>query len=88
MRTALISIGNSRGVQIPKHFIKQCGLMEEVEMDVRDSSILIHSPRQPRTGWGASFAQMALRGDDKLLAPQPTPTLWASYSDGKKKRRP
>jgi antitoxin MazE len=77
MKTTLISIGNSRGVRIPKPFIEQCGLSEQVEMDVQDSMILIHSPRQPRAGWGAAFERMARAGDDKLLDAPPISTRWA-----------
>ena len=76
MKTTLISIGNSRGVRIPKPFIEQCGLSEKVEMDVRDSMILIHSPRQPRSGWEKAFKQMARLGDDKLLDTPPISTRW------------
>lgn len=78
MKTTLIPIGNSRGVRIPKPFIEQCGLAEEVEMDVQDCMILIHSPRRPRSGWGAAFELMAREGDDKLLDPVPIPTRWDS----------
>lgn len=67
MKTTLISIGNSRGVRIPKPLIEQCGLSETVEMDVRDSMILLRSPRQPRSGWGEAFRQMSHLGDDRLL---------------------
>ena len=76
MKTTLISIGNSRGVRIPKPLIEQCGLTGEIEMDVRDQTILIHSPRRPRSGWEKSFQQMARLGDDKLLDPQPVSTRW------------
>jgi len=76
MKTTLISIGNSRGVRIPKPFIEQCGLAEQVEMDVRDRMILIHSPCQPRAGWGAAFERMARLGDDKLLDPDAGTTRW------------
>jgi len=76
VKTTLIPIGNSRGVRIPKPFIQQCGLTELVEMDVRDSMIFIHAPRQPRAGWGAAFARMARAGDDKLLDGPPPPTRW------------
>lgn len=76
MKTTLIPIGNSRGVRIPKPFIEQCGLAEEVEMDVRDCMILIHSSRRPRAGWSAAFERMARLGDDKLLDPAPVPTRW------------
>ena len=76
MKTTLIPIGNSRGVRIPKPFIEQCGLAREVEMDVQDCMIIIHSPRKPRTGWSAAFEKMARLGDDKLLDPTPIPTRW------------
>ncbi len=67
MKTTLIPIGNSRGVRIPKPLIEQCGLSETVEMDVRDSMILIRSPRRARSGWGEAFRQMSRLGDDKSL---------------------
>jgi antitoxin MazE len=76
MKTTLISIGNSRGVRIPKPFIEQCGLAEQVEMDVRDHMILIRSVRRGRAGWGAAFAQMARMGDDKLLDSESASTRW------------
>ena len=76
MKTTLIPIGNSRGVRIPKPYIEQCGLTEHVEMDVRNRMIVIHAPHQPRAGWAAAFAEMARRGDDRLLDPQPPLTRW------------
>ena len=76
MRTTLIAIGNSRGVRIPKPLIEQCGLTEQVEMDVQDRMIVIHAPRQPRAGWGAAFAQMDRVGDDKLVDVEPVATRW------------
>lgn len=76
MKTALIPIGDSRGVRIPKPFIDQCGLAEEIEMDVCDRAIIIHSPRRPRSGWDKAFKQMARLGDDKLLDPQLSSTQW------------
>lgn len=76
MKTTLISIGNSRGVRIPKPFIEQCGLSEEVEMDVQDGTILIHAPRQPRLGWSEAFEQMARAGDDQILDAQTPATGW------------
>ncbi|MBI2440320.1 MAG: AbrB/MazE/SpoVT family DNA-binding domain-containing protein [Lentisphaerae bacterium] len=76
MKTTLISIGNSRGVRIPKPFIEQCALTEQVEMDVQDSMIVIHSPRKPRAGWRVAFGEMARMGDDKLLDPHLGSTRW------------
>ena len=76
MKTTLIPIGNSRGIRIPKPLIEQCGLTGTIEMDVRDSTILIYSARHPRSGWGKAFKQMAQAGDDKLLDAEPVPTRW------------
>ena len=76
MTTTLVSIGNSRGVRIPKPLIEQCGLNGKVEMDIRDRMIVIYSPRHTRSGWGKAFQQMAQNGDDKLLNAQPISTRW------------
>ena len=76
MKTALIAIGNSRGVRIPKPLIEQCGLTEQVEMEVRDRVLHIHSPCRPRDGWGKAFATMAGQGDDKLLEPLGGSSRW------------
>lgn len=76
MKTTLISIGNSRGVRIPKPLIEQCGLADEVEMDVQDGTILIYAPRDPRAGWAEAFEQMVGSGDDKLLDGESPQTRW------------
>ena len=76
MKTALIPIGNSRGLRIPKPFIQQCGLEGEVEMDVRNGQIVISSVRKPRQGWERSFKMMARLGDDALLDADAPPTKW------------
>ena len=76
MKTTLVSIGNSRGVRIPKPLIEQCGLTGKIEMDIRDRMILIYSPRRARSGWEKAFQQMARLGDDKLLEPTLNATRW------------
>ena len=68
MRALLVHIGNSRGVRIPKPFVKQVGLEDEVEMEVRGSQLVIRAARRARAGWDEQFAAMAARGDDRLLA--------------------
>jgi len=78
MKTTLIAIGNSRGIRIPKPLIEQCGLADEVELDVRDNSIVIHSPRKPREGWSKAFTQMARLKDDRLLDRESSPSRWDS----------
>ena len=76
MKAVLVPIGNSRGVRIPKPVIKQCGLEDEVEMDVQDGTILIRAPRARRVGWAEAFAEMARTGNDKLVEGRFPSTQW------------
>ena len=67
MRTRIIRIGNSQGIRIPKLYLQQSGLSEEVELEVQDKEIVIRSPQHPRQGWSEAFCVMAQHGDDKLI---------------------
>jgi antitoxin MazE len=69
MKASLIKIGNSQGVRIPKPIIEQCGLANEVELEVRDRQLVIKPVRHPRQGWEKAFKAMAENGDDALLNP-------------------
>jgi antitoxin MazE len=76
MKTSLIAIGNSRGIRIPKPLIEQCGLQNEVELDVRDNVIMIHSINPSRLGWDKAFAQMTRLGDDAMLQNDSKASKW------------
>jgi antitoxin MazE len=67
MKTRIIRIGNSQGVRIPKLYLQQTGLGEEVELEVQDGEIVIRSTEHPRQGWAEAFRAMAKQGDDELL---------------------
>ncbi len=67
MKASIIKIGNSRGIRLPKPIIEQCGLEEEVELEVRRNEIVIRPLRKPRQGWSEKFRAMAEQGDDKLI---------------------
>jgi antitoxin MazE len=67
MRTRIIRIGNSQGIRIPKLYLQQTGLSEEVELEVQDREIVIRSTEHPRQDWAEAFRAMAEHGDDKLL---------------------
>jgi antitoxin MazE len=67
MKTRIIRIGNSQGIRIPKLYLQQTGLNEEVELDVQDKEIVIRSVGHPRQGWAEAFRTMAEQGDDQLL---------------------
>ena len=67
MKAAIIKIGNSRGIRLPKPVIEQCGFEEEVEIEVHDHDLVIRSVNASRKGWDQAFSQMSDRGDDDLL---------------------
>ena len=52
MRVIIRNIGNSRGVIIPAAFLLEAGLQNEVEMVLKDHTIVIERIKnEPRKGW-------------------------------------
>ena len=66
MKAKLVRIGNSRGVRLPKALIEQAALDEEVELEVREDSIVISRPGRAREGWAEAAATLAATADDDL----------------------
>ena len=66
-KTHIVKIGNSRGIRIPKLLLDQAELGEEVELEAGEGQVVIRAVRNPRRGWDEQFAEMADRGDDRLL---------------------
>ena len=60
-------MGKSRGIRLPQAFLDEAGPDEEVELEVRDSRVIISLVPRPRRGWEKQFDGMAARGDDRLL---------------------
>ena len=73
MKTRLVRIGNSRGVRLPKPWIEEVGLNDEVEIRVQDGGILISPPKDARSGWEDAARALRASGGDELLDP-PTST--------------
>lgn len=68
MKVAIIPIGNSKGIRIPKVVLEQCHIKKEVNMEVKDESIIIRPfKEEPRKNWAEVFKKMHENGDDKLL---------------------
>jgi antitoxin MazE len=67
MKTRIINIGNSRGIRIPKPYLEQTGLSEEVEILVDGNEIILRPTGRPRAGWDAAFREMAADDEDRLL---------------------
>jgi antitoxin MazE len=70
MQSTIRNIGNSKGVILPQNFLKQCFIENEINIEVKDNTIVI-SPveSQKRKGWAEAFKEMAKNGDDKLAIP-------------------
>ena len=71
MRIALVRIGNSRGIRIPKPVIEQCGFGDTVELHVEQDGLIITQDRPPRQGWREAFAGAGSSGPDRLLLALP-----------------
>jgi antitoxin MazE len=70
MKVKLVSIGNSKGIRIPRSIIKACGFEEEVELGVGDGMVVLAPVGKPRQGWDEAFAAMAAAGDDAPVIPE------------------
>ncbi len=69
MKAKLVPIGNSRGVRIPKPLIQQANLSDEVDLQVRGTSIVISSEPTSRKGWAQAAQQLHAEAEDELLLP-------------------
>ncbi len=70
MKSTIRNIGNSKGIILPQNILKECQIEYEVNVEVRDKTIVI-SPieDQKRKGWAEAFQEMAKNGDDELIIP-------------------
>ena len=66
-KARIVRIGNSQGIRIPKPLLDQVELGEEVELTVEEGQLVIRPAQSPRHGWDERFAEMAQRGDDRLV---------------------
>ena len=67
MRLRVVKIGNSQGIRIPKPILEQTGIMEDVELEVEKSQIIIRPISNPRVGWDIAFKAMSQKNDDMLI---------------------
>ncbi|MBU4304838.1 MAG: AbrB/MazE/SpoVT family DNA-binding domain-containing protein [Candidatus Omnitrophica bacterium] len=68
MKVTIASIGNSKGVRIPKVVLEQCHIKKEAEMEVKGKSIIIRACKEePRKDWEQAFRKMRENKDDQLI---------------------
>ena len=77
VKTRIVKIGNSQGIRIPKIFLEQSALGEEVELALEAQQIVIRPAYSVRRGWDDAFKAMNEQDDDGLLDDETLPpTQW------------
>jgi antitoxin MazE len=68
VKVNIISIGNSKGIRIPKSILDQCNFNKEAELEVENNKLVIKPiKKRTREGWGEAFKLMHEREEDGLL---------------------
>ncbi|MBS0452741.1 MAG: AbrB/MazE/SpoVT family DNA-binding domain-containing protein [Proteobacteria bacterium] len=70
MQVTIRTIGNSKGVVLPKPLLAQAGLGEDhtAQMTVEDGAIVLRKAAlPPRAGWAEAAKALAAKGGDELV---------------------
>lgn len=71
MLAKITQVGTSVGVIIPRFIAAEGGFFKgsPVNIEFKDSQIIISKPEAKREGWAAAFAKYAKEGEDAMLLP-------------------
>jgi antitoxin MazE len=67
MKVNIISIGNSKGIRIPKTLLEQVHLNKEADLVVEGNKLVIRPLKKAREGWDKAFKSMHVKKEDVLL---------------------
>ena len=67
MEISIISIGNSKGIRLPKTILEKYSIGNKIEIILEKDYIILKPKVEPRKGWEKAFKKMHANGDDKLL---------------------
>lgn len=67
METAIIKIGNSKGLRLSKTILEKYNIKDKVELILEMGQIVIKPIEVPRKNWESAFKKMNAEGDDELL---------------------
>ena len=68
MKVNIVSIGNSKGIRIPKSILDQCNFNKEADLKVEHNKLVIKPVKKKiREGWDNAFKLMHERKEDVLL---------------------
>jgi antitoxin MazE len=67
METAIIKIGNSKGLRLSKTILEKYNIKDKVEIILEMGQIILKPIENPRKNWDVTFEKMHQEGDDTLL---------------------
>ena len=67
MDISLISIGNSKGIRLPKAVLDKYDIKDVVELVLEKGYFIVKPKVAARKGWDKAFKKMHANGDDKPL---------------------
>lgn len=67
METAIIKIGNSKGLRLSKTILDKYNIKDKVETILEEGRIILIPVETPRQNWESAFEKMSIEGDDKML---------------------
>lgn len=56
MKVAIVRVGNSRGLRLPKAVLEQCNFTDAAELSVENGRVVLTPISAPRAGWAEAFA--------------------------------
>ena len=66
MDLSIISVGNSKGIRLPKTLLEKYNIKDKVELILEKGYIILKPKAEPRQGWEKKFQKMHENGDDNL----------------------
>lgn len=67
METAIIKIGNSKGLRLSKTILDKYNIKDKVKIVLEEGRIILIPIETPRQNWETAFEKMSIEGDDKML---------------------
>ncbi len=67
METAIIKIGNSKGLRLSKTILEKYNIKDKVEMILEKGQIILRPIDRPRENWEEAFKELNANNDDELL---------------------
>lgn len=68
METAIIKIGNSKGLRLSKTILEKYNIKDKVELILEKGQIILKPIDTPRKNWEKKIKEMSANNDDKLLS--------------------